>query len=91
VRHASLLAASVIVEDAAAVREVLRDVYRALELDWDPGTAGAVTDEVAGITVDEVERAVLDAYGLGADHSALDPATLEHARALEPRHVVRGA
>ena len=33
VRHASLLAASVVVVDAGPVREVLRDVYRALEFD----------------------------------------------------------
>jgi len=92
VRHASLLAASVVVRDAGPVREVLRDVYRALELGWDPGTAGAVADEVEGVTLDEVERAVLDAYWLGAEHDSLDPATLDRARALEPRHeLARGA
>jgi octanoyl-[GcvH]:protein N-octanoyltransferase len=91
VRHASLLAASVVVRDAASIREVLRDVYRALELSWDPRTAGGVADEVAGVGVHDVERAVLDAYGLPAAPRALDAATLERARALEPRHVVRGA
>jgi len=92
VRHASLLAASVVVRDAGPIREVLRDVYRALELGWDPGTAGAVADEVEGMTLDEVERAVLDAYRLGAEHDSLDPATLDRARALEPRHeLARGA
>jgi octanoyl-[GcvH]:protein N-octanoyltransferase len=89
VRHASLLAASVVVRDAAPVREVLRDVYRALELDWDPRTAGGVADEVAGVTVDDLERAVLDAYAPGASPGSLDPATLERARALEPRHALR--
>lgn len=86
VRHASLLAASVVVLDAAPVREVLRDVYRALELDWEPATAGAVADEVAGVSIDDVERAVLDAYGLRREARPLDPATLERARALERRH-----
>ena len=88
VRHASLLAASVVVRDAGPIREVLRDVYRALELSWDPRTAGAVADEVPGVTVDDVERAVLDAYGLTVEPRALDTATLERARELEPRHVV---
>jgi octanoyl-[GcvH]:protein N-octanoyltransferase len=89
VRHASLLAASVVVLDVASIREVLRDVYEALELSWNPATAGGVADEVP-VTVDDVERAVLDAYGLAAARGALDAATLERARALEPRHVVRG-
>ena len=88
VRHASLLAASVVVRDAGPIREALRDVYRALELSWDPRTAGAVADEVAGVTVDDVERAVLDAYDLTVEPRALDAATLERARKLEPRHVV---
>jgi len=90
VRHASLLAASVVVHDARSIREVLRDVYEALELSWDPHTAGGVADEVP-VTVDDVERAVLDAYGHAAASGALDAATLDRARALEPRHVVRGA
>jgi octanoyl-[GcvH]:protein N-octanoyltransferase len=88
VRHASLLAASVVVVDAGPVREVLRDVYAALELDWDPGTLGGVSDEVAGVTVDDVERAVLDAYGASREAAALDAGTLERARRLEPRHEV---
>jgi hypothetical protein len=45
------------------VRVVLADVYHALELKWDESTAGAVEDEVPGVTVDDVERAVLAAYG----------------------------
>ena len=88
VRHASLLAASVVVHDARSIRAVLRDVYEALELSWNPATAGGVADEVP-VTVDDVERAVLDAYGLAAAPGALDAATLERAQALEPRHAVR--
>jgi octanoyl-[GcvH]:protein N-octanoyltransferase len=88
VRHASLLAASVAVRDAEALRAVLVDVYRALELDMDPATVGAVEDEVAGLRIDEVERAVLDAYAGRWDlvPSSLDAATFERARALEGRH-----
>lgn len=91
VRHASLLAGSVVVRDADRLREVLRDVYRALDLDWDPRTAGGVADEVAGVTVDDVECAVLEAYGARAEPGSLDPGTLDRARRLEPRHELRGA
>jgi octanoyl-[GcvH]:protein N-octanoyltransferase len=88
VRHASLLAASVVVRDADSIRAVLRDVYRALELSWDPRTAGGVADEAPGATVDDVERAVLDAYRLAVEPRDLDAATLERARELEPRHAL---
>ena len=83
-RHASLLAASVAVSGAERLRAVLVDVYAALELDWDPATVGAVADEV-DVSLDEVERAVVAAYGTAAD-SPLDAATLALAAELEPRH-----
>jgi octanoyl-[GcvH]:protein N-octanoyltransferase len=93
VRHASLLAASVAVLDAAALRGVLGDVYRALELEWDPATVGGVEDEVAGATVDDVERAILAAYGRRWElvPALLAAGTLDRARRLEPRHVVAAA
>ena len=88
VRHASLLAASVAVTGSDRLRDVLRDVYRALELDMDPATVGSVADEVPGATLDAVERAVLDAYARRWDaaEAPLDGATLDRARALEARH-----
>jgi octanoyl-[GcvH]:protein N-octanoyltransferase len=84
-RHASLLAASVAVSGADVLRAVLRDVYTALELEWDPATVGAVADEVVGVGIDEVERAVLEAYR-AVDAGSLDDATLSLAARLEPRH-----
>jgi octanoyl-[GcvH]:protein N-octanoyltransferase len=83
-RHASLLAASVAVSGADRLRDVMRDVYEALELDMDPATVGAVADEVA-VSIDDVERAVLDAYDV-RDAAPLDPATLALATQLEARH-----
>jgi octanoyl-[GcvH]:protein N-octanoyltransferase len=62
VRGASLLGATIVVRDGARVRAVLRDVYRCLELEWDEATAGAVEDELSGVSVDDVEQAVLGAY-----------------------------
>ena len=89
VRHASLLAASIAVTDAASLRAVLEDVYAALELEWDPETAGGVADE-APVGRDEVERAVLAAYDRRGELVAaeLDAATVVRARELEPRHRV---
>jgi octanoyl-[GcvH]:protein N-octanoyltransferase len=91
VRHGSLLAASVAVTGAGALRAVLEDVYRALELDWDPSTLAAVEDEVPGARLEEVEQAVLAAYG--ERHAlvpwTLDDATLATARRLESWHALR--
>jgi octanoyl-[GcvH]:protein N-octanoyltransferase len=90
VRHASLLAASVAVTGGARLREVLEAVYEPLELDWDPATAGAVEDDVSGVTVDEVERAVVEAYARRFElvDVGVDGGTLAVARRLESRHVV---
>ena len=46
VRGAALLGASIVVGDGPGVRAVLRDVYAALEFEWDEATAGAVDEEV---------------------------------------------
>jgi lipoate-protein ligase A len=89
VRGASLLGAVVVVGSGDRVRAVLEDVYAHLGIPWDPATAGAADDGVPGLTVDAVERAVLDAYRtagpLGAPES-LDLATVAQARALAPAH-----
>ena len=89
VRHASLLAASVAVTDGAALRAVLTDVYAALELDWDPATAGAIEDDVPGATLDAVEQAILETAPREVTEGSLDAETLRaRARALVPRHTV---
>jgi octanoyl-[GcvH]:protein N-octanoyltransferase len=83
VRGAALLGAVIVVRDGAGVRAVLRDVYGRLGLEWDDATAGAVDDEVPGIGVDAVERAVLAAYG-DPPAEPLDEATRALAARLEP-------
>jgi hypothetical protein len=89
VRGGSLLGAVVLVRGGARVRAALEDVNAALGLDWDPATAGAAEDEVPGLSVDEVERAVLDAYaaaGLGPlAPDELDATTVARARELAAR------
>ena len=68
VAGAWLFSSVFVVSDAAPVREVLTDVYRALDLPFDPATAGAADDLVPGIGVDDVETALLTMY---RDHGAL--------------------
>jgi octanoyl-[GcvH]:protein N-octanoyltransferase len=89
VRGGSLLGAVVLVRGGARVRAVLEDVNAALGLEWDPATAGAAEDEVPGLAVDDVERAVLDAYAAAGDGplrpAELDAATVARARELAER------
>ncbi len=61
VRGAALWSAFVAVEGGARLRAVLTDVYAALELDWDPRTAGAAEDVRPGLTADAVEAALAGA------------------------------
>ncbi len=89
VRGAWLFGTVIMVTGSEPVRSVLVDAYRALGLDWNPATVGAVEDTVPGVTVADVQRAVLDAYrGQGElvpDVLAAD--VLADAADRRPRHV----
>src|SRR3954471_15004824 len=82
VRGAALLGASIVVGDGPGVRAVLDDVYGALELPWDASTAGAIDEEVPGVTVEQVRAAVIAAYN-DLEPANPDDDTLALARRLE--------
>lgn len=82
VRGASLLGASVVVHDGAGIRAVLRDVLAALAFEWDEATAGALDEEVSGISLEAVEAAFIAAYP-DLEPAALDERTLALAHRLE--------
>jgi lipoate-protein ligase A len=86
-----LFGAVIVVGDGARVRDVLANVYELLALDWDPATAGALVDEVGGLTVDDVERAVVASYALSneLEETPLDLETLALAQSLEDEHEAR--
>jgi lipoate-protein ligase A len=90
VRGAWLHSSVVVVEGAARLRAVLEDVYAALGLEWDPASVGAVSEEVPGVGIEEVRRALLAQY---ETRYALAPASLSEpdlarARELLARHRV---
>jgi octanoyl-[GcvH]:protein N-octanoyltransferase len=87
--------AVIVVHGAERVREVLAPVYAALELQWDPRTAGAVEDEVgdarpasAGALWDAVRDALLAEYAARFElvPGELDDETLALARRLAAEH-----
>jgi octanoyl-[GcvH]:protein N-octanoyltransferase len=77
--------AVIVVADSTRLRALLKAVYGALGLDWDPATVGSVEDEVGPVPLHEVEDALL--AELGSEHdlvpAGLEPATLELAAQLE--------
>lgn len=78
----------IVAGDSEGLRSVLVPVYEALGIDCDPATVGSVEDEVAGITPDDVEAAILAelAERFELSEAKLDPETLGLAERFEPRH-----
>jgi octanoyl-[GcvH]:protein N-octanoyltransferase len=93
VARGSHTGAVIVVDGAERVRSVLDPVYAALELRWDPGTVGAVAEEVgasreaAGLW-DAVRDALLARYALSYElvPGELDAGTLALARELAAEH-----
>ena len=82
--------AVIVAGNSAAVREPLVPVYDALGLAWDPATAGSIEDEVAGVTTEHVEDAILARLGERYElrEAPTDPETLALAERLESDHSV---
>lgn len=58
VRGAALFSAVVLVGGGDAIRAALTDIYAALDLDWEPSTAGAIQDVAPHIAPEAVEAAL---------------------------------
>ena len=88
IRGGAHLGAVVVVAGADLVREPLVPVYKALELDWDPASAGSVADEVPSVDFDQVLEAIRAGYAREYElvDAELDEETLELARRLAPEH-----
>lgn len=80
--------AVIVVSGSDLVREALEPAYAALELEWDPATAGSVADEVGPTTLDQVAAAVIAELAalFELTEAELDPATLELAAGFEAAH-----
>lgn len=62
VRGAAHIGGVVVVDGGDRVRDVLIPVYRALGLDWDPRTAGALADRSPGLSNERVAKSILDQF-----------------------------
>jgi octanoyl-[GcvH]:protein N-octanoyltransferase len=81
----------VVAEGGDLISDVLAPVYEALELDWDPATAGSAADESPGVGLEDVEEALIAELGTRyrLEDGEIDTATLELAATLEAGHEAR--
>jgi lipoate-protein ligase A len=89
VRGGAHLGGVVVIGGSDRVRDVLLPVYEALELAWDPATAGSVEDELGDVAPEDVEAAVNERLAACYElrPMELDARTLELARQLEREHL----
>lgn len=90
VRGAWLFSAVLVVDGAATLRPLLRDVYGALDLPFDDASVGSLSEEVPGVGLAAVEEAVLAAYDkrFGLVPGVLSEDLVAEAKALVPDHQV---
>ncbi len=79
----------VVVGGAGLVADVLDPVYRSLDLVWDRSTAGALSMQVAGLTVGEAREAILDRFAERYPLARREPdgRLMEEAASLQAGHV----
>ncbi|MBW2384273.1 MAG: lipoate--protein ligase family protein [Deltaproteobacteria bacterium] len=92
IRGAAHVGGVIVAEDANRVREVLGPVYRALELEWDPASAGAVADVATGATPGTIREALVEELRIthAPEWACFDAATLARADELMSWHEPAG-
>ena len=89
VRGAAHVGGVVVVDDGERIRDVLIPVYRALQLDWDPRTCGALADRSPGLDKGKVIAAIIAAMSKRFElvPGELPASVLDEARSLVPDHL----
>ncbi len=94
IKNAWLFSSLVVVGDDERLRPVLARVYGDLGLPFDEASVGSLTGEAPALGIDDVERALLAAYGataaLADAPAAPDADTLALAHDLVDQHRVSG-
>lgn len=93
VRGAAHVGGVIVVDGGRRIAEILRPVYAALDIDWDPATSGDLADWIDGATlpaVTEVLTARLEALGL-VERATLPDWIVDEGRELAPSHVAPAA
>lgn len=93
VRGAAHVGGVVVVDGGERIRDVLIPIYRALEIDWDPRTTGALADRAPGLDNTKVIQAIVNAMARRYEviPGDLPPSVIEAAEGLVPEHLPRVA
>jgi len=88
-RNAAHVGGVIVVDDAAAVNEVLDPVYGELGVNFDPAATGALSDTAPGVTSSAVVEAIMAELAEFAEleRATLDRRVLDAARALLADHL----
>lgn len=93
VRNAAHIGGVVVVDDSHRIRDVLIPVYRALGLDWDPRTTGALADRSPGLSTKVVRKSIEAQFARLFDlvDGELPDRVVEQGELLVPEHLPRVA
>lgn len=93
IKGAAHIGGVIVVDDGERVRDVLIPVYRALGVDWDPRTAGALADRSAGTKMSDVSNAVIGQLQGSANIAevSIPEGIIEQGRSLIDRHIPAAA
>ena len=89
IRGAAHVGGVIVVNDSAAVRDVLIPVYDALSVEWEPATTGSIEDELgAPRDLDKVADVLIEEFAerFTLREGVLPDATLAEAERLAPDH-----
>jgi lipoate-protein ligase A len=85
VRNAWLFSTLLVLGDDDVLRGLLADIYRLLDLPFDPVSVGSLASETSGLDFAAVERRIVAAYA-PTEPATLDAATLALATSLVADH-----
>jgi octanoyl-[GcvH]:protein N-octanoyltransferase len=93
VKGAAHVGGVIVVDGAARIRDVLIPTYRALGIDWDPRTTGALADRAPGLTSARVLESVVSQLETRFDVSdfSMPEAVVERGATLASSHLARVA
>ena len=86
--RASHIGGVIVVKDSNLTRSILSDIYKDLQIDWNPETAGSLDDIKKSIKIDDVRDSMIDCLQStnNVNYRKLSNTTIESAKVLYEQH-----
>lgn len=93
IRGAAHVGGVIVVDGSERIRDVLIPVYRALKVDWDPRTAGALGDRAPHVYLDNVSQAISNQLRRRFEvvHGSVPEKIVAEAKMLTDSHIPKVA